>query len=56
MPMPVAHGLLGATVLLAFRPQFILSRDWKYLVIGSAFGICLDLDYIPSWFRLFGRG
>ena len=56
MPMPVAHGLLGAAVVLAFRPQFILSHEWKYLVAGAALGICPDLDYIPSWFRLFGRG
>ena len=49
MPLPVAHGLIGATVVAAWQPRSALTRDWKLLVYGAALAVCPDLDLLFLW-------
>ena len=55
MPLPVAHGLLGASVAAALHQQSD-SRRWKVLLTGGFLGICPDFDYALNWFRISGGG
>ncbi|HEX8162627.1 MAG TPA: metal-dependent hydrolase [Pyrinomonadaceae bacterium] len=59
MPLPVAHGLVGAGVVAAFHPQ-PLRRKGLPLVAGALLANCADLDFVPallahskSWHRGF---
>ena len=49
MPLPVAHALVGASVVAAWQPKGALSRDWKPLVYGAALAITPDLDLALLW-------
>ena len=49
MPLPVAHGLLGATVVAAQRGNFSFRKDWRALSLGAALAIIPDFDLILSW-------
>ena len=49
MPLPVAHGLIGASLVAAWQPQSTLSRDWKPLVYGAALAVSPDLDLLLLW-------
>ena len=55
MPLPVAHGLLGAGVAAAVR-QTSQTRRWKPLLTGAFLGICPDFDYALNWLRIAGGG
>lgn len=55
MPLPVAHGLLAASVVVALREP-TQSRPWKLLLIGVFLGISPDLDYALNWLRVGNRG
>lgn len=55
MPLPVAHGLLGASVAVALR-RSSRPRSWKLVLIGSFLGICPDFDYLLNWLRISGGG
>jgi hypothetical protein len=55
MPLPVAHGLLGASVAAALRPPS-QSRRWGALWAGAFLGICPDFDYALNWLRISGGG
>lgn len=55
MPLPVAHGLLGAAVA-ATLSQESRSLHWKPLLIGALLGICPDFDYALNWLRISGGG
>ena len=46
MPLPVAHALIGASVVSALRPGFTLQRDWRKLAFGAFLGILPDFDYL----------
>ncbi len=50
MPYPVAHGIIGATVVAALRRRLSLSYDWKWLAVGFCLAICPDFDYFFPWF------
>jgi membrane-bound metal-dependent hydrolase YbcI (DUF457 family) len=59
MPLPVAHGLVGAAVVAAFHPQ-PLGRKGLPLVVGALAANCADLDFVlvalthsKSWHRGF---
>jgi membrane-bound metal-dependent hydrolase YbcI (DUF457 family) len=54
VPLPVAHGLIGASVVAALLP---LSRPRiaKPLLVGAILGISPDLDYVLNWLHI-GRG
>ena len=55
MPLPVAHGLLGASVAIALR-RSARPRSWKLVSIGSFLGIFPDFDYLLNWLRISGGG
>jgi membrane-bound metal-dependent hydrolase YbcI (DUF457 family) len=46
MPLPLAHGLVGATIVAAVHPE---GRQWKPLLLGSAIAISPDLDFALLW-------
>ena len=62
MPLPVAHGLLGAAVAAALSPSSrplspqSRSLSWKTLLAGALLGICPDFDYALNWLRISGGG
>ncbi|MGH9768378.1 MAG: metal-dependent hydrolase, partial [Blastocatellia bacterium] len=56
MPLPIAHALMGASVVAAFRSRGSLKRDWKFLLLGAFLGVLPDFDYALSWARVGGRG
>ncbi|HYJ47833.1 MAG TPA: metal-dependent hydrolase, partial [Pyrinomonadaceae bacterium] len=55
MPLPVAHALVGATIVTAILPAASPARNWKPLLIGAALSVCPDLDYFldTTWHRGF---
>ncbi len=55
MPLPVAHGLLGAAVAIAVTEQS-RSLRWKLLLTGALLAICPDFDYALNWLRISGGG
>jgi len=55
MPLPVAHGLLGASVAAALR-QSSQSCQWRLLWMAAFLGVCPDFDYVLNWLRISGGG
>ena len=55
VPLPVAHGLIGASVVAALFPSS-RSRIAKLLLLGAILGISPDLDYALNWLRISGGG
>jgi inner membrane protein len=55
MPLPVAHGLLGAGVAATLHQSYG-ARSSKPLLIGALLGICPDFDYALNWLRISGGG
>lgn len=51
MPLPVAHGLIGASVVAALLP-LSRSRIAKPLLIGAFLGVSPDFDYALNWLRI----
>src|SRR5262245_8250698 len=49
MPLPVAHGLAGATLVAASRENFSFRKDWRALLLGASLAIIPDFDLILSW-------
>jgi len=49
MPLPVAHGLLGAAIAAASRENFSLRKDWRALLLGASLAIIPDFDLALSW-------
>jgi membrane-bound metal-dependent hydrolase YbcI (DUF457 family) len=49
MPLPVAHGLLGAAIVATMRKNFSFRKDWLALSLGAALAIIPDTDLILSW-------
>ena len=45
MPLPIAHGLIGASIVAATLPGAAPLRNWKPLVLGAVIASCPDLDY-----------
>jgi membrane-bound metal-dependent hydrolase YbcI (DUF457 family) len=45
MPLPIAHGLIGASIVAATLPAASPVRDWKLLLLGAALSVSPDLDY-----------
>jgi len=45
MPLPIAHGLLGASIVAATLPDASPARNWKLMLAGAALASCPDLDY-----------
>ena len=55
MPLPVAHGLLGASVGVALR-QTSQSYQWRPLWVSVFLAVCPDFDYVLNWLRISGGG
>jgi len=55
MPLPVAHGLLGASVAAALL-QSSKTRQWRLLWMGAFLAVCPDFDYVLNWLRISGGG
>ena len=55
MPLPVAHGLLGAAVAAAMSHESGSLR-WKPVLTGAFLAICPDFDYALNWLRISGGG
>ena len=51
MPLPIAHGLLGASVVAALRPSSE-PRTAKLLLTGALLAISPDFDYALNWLRI----
>ena len=45
MPLPIAHGLIGASIVAAMLPAASPVRNWKPLLLGAAIASSPDLDY-----------
>ena len=57
MPMPLAHGLLGATVVAATLPQATPpSSRRRALLLGALLGVCPDFDYLLNLVPALGGG
>lgn len=54
MPYPLAHGLIGASVV-AVAAENPPGRSKKLLLLGFALGVCPDLDFILVWFLRFDK-
>jgi len=54
MPLPLAHGLVGATVVAALRENFSFRKDWRALSLGVALAVIPDSDLILSWVLGYG--
>ena len=54
MPLPVAHAIVGASIVAAARDNFSLSRDWKILLLGATIAVVPDFDLILSWVLGYG--
>ena len=48
MPLPIAHGFVGASIVAALHPKPV-SRYCLPLLIGAFLGNCADLDFILVW-------
>ena len=51
VPLPIAHGLVGASVVAALRPS-VQTGSWKWLAFGAFLGIAADFDYALNWLRI----
>ncbi len=49
MPLPIAHGLIGASVMALSREEFSWRRDWRLLLLGAMLAVLPDLDVFISW-------
>lgn len=49
MPLPIAHGLIGASIVAASRPRESFKEKWKLLFVGAILGICPDFDLLIAW-------
>ena len=49
MPLPIAHGMIGASVLLAWREPNDKLALWQTLALGAALGILPDTDLAFVW-------
>lgn len=54
MPLPAAHGIIGASIIAISRRSVIFSRDWVSLSLGALLAISPDLDFIFVWILCFG--
>lgn len=49
MPLPIAHGIVGASILLAAREPNDKFPLWQTLVLGAALGLLPDTDLALVW-------
>lgn len=49
MPLPIAHSLVGASIIVASREDFSWREDWWPLLVGAALAISPDFDLFFAW-------
>ena len=51
MPLPIAHGLMGASIVIAGSPSSsqLNGIEWDKLLLGAVLGILPDLDSLIIW-------
>jgi membrane-bound metal-dependent hydrolase YbcI (DUF457 family) len=54
MPLPVAHGLIGASIVAASREELSLRKDGAAMLAGACVAIAPDLDLAFSWLLGYG--
>lgn len=45
MPLPIAHGLIGASIVAISLPTARPLRNWKPLLLGACLAIAPDFDF-----------
>src|SRR5690349_12564603 len=56
MPLPIAHSLIGASVVTLSGPQRPLKEDWRLILFGAFLAISPDFDFFFIWVLHVGRG
>ena len=56
MPLPIAHGLVGASVVALGHSESSPRHNWKMLLCGAALAISPDFDFFLNWGLHLGRG
>lgn len=56
MPLPIAHSLVGATVVTLSNPRRSLKEDWRLILFGAFLAISPDFDFFFIWVLRVGRG
>jgi len=49
MPLPVAHGLVAASIIAASREEFDWRSAWWPMLVGAALAIVPDFDLFLAW-------
>jgi inner membrane protein len=49
MPLPVAHALIGASIVAVSRKDISLRKDGVAMLAGASIAVVPDLDLILSW-------
>ena len=49
MPLPISHGLVGASAVALWRLHGSLSSDWHKLLLGAFLAISPDFDLFLDW-------
>jgi membrane-bound metal-dependent hydrolase YbcI (DUF457 family) len=49
MPLPIAHSLVGASVITVSNPQSPLKDDWRLILFGAFLAIAPDFDFFFIW-------
>lgn len=49
MPLPVAHGLIGASIVIASRAWSSWRENWWPLLVGMVLAISPDFDLFFAW-------
>jgi membrane-bound metal-dependent hydrolase YbcI (DUF457 family) len=49
MPLPVAHGLVGAGLVIASRKDFSWRENWWPALVGAGLAISPDFDLFFAW-------
>jgi membrane-bound metal-dependent hydrolase YbcI (DUF457 family) len=49
MPLPVAHSLVGASIVAALYPQGPSRFQIRPLLVGALVALCADFDFLLIW-------
>jgi membrane-bound metal-dependent hydrolase YbcI (DUF457 family) len=49
MPLPIAHALLGASIVAATRENITFRKDWPALLVGAMLAVAPDFDLLFPW-------
>jgi hypothetical protein len=56
MPLPLAHGIIGASIVALAHERLEWRRVWPLLLLGAALAIAPDLDLLLIRLRVIDRG